>query len=117
MTFANGTSTSDQAAEIAAAGATDTGSIPPLFMHSITFPSGSAQAGVSALRAKGNVVRVEDDRNRDTAGAPDDPSYPQQWSLPRIGWDQVYGAVTPTGSATVAIVLWVSCALSKIWIG
>src|SRR5439155_308400 len=26
-----------------------------------------------------------------------------QWSLPRIGWDQVYGTVSPSGSATVAI--------------
>ncbi len=27
----------------------------------------------------------------------------QQWALPRIGWDQVYGSVSPTGTATVAI--------------
>src|SRR5919204_2341189 len=103
VTFASGTSASAQTSEIAAAGATDTGSIPPLYMHSITFPSGSAQAGVSALQANSNVVRVEQDHSRDTAGTPNDPDYGQQWSLPRIGWGNVYGSIHPGGSATVAI--------------
>ncbi len=103
VTFAGGTSGSAETSEIAAAGGTNTGSIPPLNMHSITFPSGGAQAGVSALEANSDVLRVEQDRSRDTAGAPDDPRYLQQWSLPRIGWDQVYGSVTPGGSATVAV--------------
>src|SRR5204862_8081193 len=29
--------------------------------------------------------------------------YPQQWSLPRVGWDRVYGSINPGGSATVAV--------------
>src|SRR6266851_1704124 len=103
VTFAGGTSAADQLAEITAAGATDTGSIAPLNMHSITFPSDGAQAGTNALQTKGNVVRVEQDHSRDKAGTPNDPDYAQQWSLPRIGWNQVYGSVSPGGSATVAI--------------
>src|SRR3989442_396815 len=97
VTFSDRTADAVQAAEITASGATDTGSIPPLFMHSITFPSGGAQAGVTALQANTNVVRVEADRSRDTAAAPNDPRYSQQRSLPRIGWDQGDGSANTRG--------------------
>src|SRR5436190_1521289 len=80
-----------------------TTAVPPLFMHSITFPYGTEQAGVQALETNASVVRVEADHSRDTATAPNDPRYPDQWSLPQIGWDQVYGSVDPAGSATVAV--------------
>src|SRR4029453_4773388 len=32
-----------------------------------------------------------------------DPLYGYQWVLPRIAWDQVFGNVTPTGTARVAL--------------
>src|SRR4029078_9813768 len=32
-----------------------------------------------------------------------DTSYAFQWSLPKIGWDQAYGSVTPASSAVVAV--------------
>ncbi|MER3406784.1 MAG: alkaline serine protease, partial [Chloroflexota bacterium] len=37
------------------------------------------------------------------AGAPNDPGYPQQWALPKIGWDQAYGVVPVGGSAKIAV--------------
>src|SRR5262249_21768222 len=45
----------------------------------------------------------ERDHSRDTATTPNDPSYGDQWSLPRVGWDTAYGSLTPSGSATVAV--------------
>jgi hypothetical protein len=29
--------------------------------------------------------------------------YPSQWALPKIGWDLVYGNISPSGSAKVAL--------------
>ena len=43
------------------------------------------------------------DRVREAEAAPSDPSYPDQWSLPKIGWDSVFGTVDPAGSAVVAL--------------
>src|SRR5439155_17052846 len=38
------------------------------------------------------------------AGTPNDPAYSQQqWSLPKIAWDQAYGIVPILGSATIAV--------------
>src|SRR5205085_2525400 len=37
------------------------------------------------------------------AGTPSDTEYGQQWALPKIGWDSVYGSVNPAGSATIAV--------------
>ncbi len=58
---------------------------------------------IAALRADGNVTRVEADRVRSAEAAPDDPRYDDQWSLRTIGWDQLYGSVQPQGSAVVAV--------------
>ena len=103
VTFASGTAQAQQVAEITAAGAVDTGGIAPLSMHSINVSQALEQATVAALRADADVVRVESDHSRDTATLPNDPSYSDQWSLPRIGWDTAYGSVTPSGSAIVAV--------------
>ncbi|MCJ7795778.1 MAG: S8 family serine peptidase, partial [Thermoleophilia bacterium] len=68
-----------------------------------TIPSAVAVDVVAALRADPSVLRVEADRTRSAEAAPSDPSYDTQWALPKIGWDQVFGTVSPTGSATVAV--------------
>ena len=48
------------------------------------------------------VVNAEENKTRQSQAFPADPLYPNQWSLPIIGWDQVFGNVTPTGSAIAA---------------
>jgi uncharacterized repeat protein (TIGR01451 family) len=103
VTFSGGTSSSDQTSEIAAAGATDVGDIAPLSMHSIDVPADSEAAVVAALQANANVAGVERDRSRETDAVPDDPGYADQWNLPLIGWDQIYGSVNPLGSSTIAV--------------
>src|SRR5437773_1532557 len=57
----------------------------------------------SALQSDPSGSRVELDTSRSAEATPSDTSYSNQWSLPKIGWDQVYGTVSPAGSATVAI--------------
>src|SRR5207244_3061749 len=74
-----------------------------LRLHSVTFPGDSYQSSVTTLEADPSVTRVEPDATRDVSATPSDSGYSQQWSLPRIGWDLVYGSVAPTGSATVAV--------------
>ncbi len=58
---------------------------------------------VATLRLDPSVVRVELDRTRTVEGLPNDPDYAEEWSLPRIGWDKVYGRVKPVGQAIVAL--------------
>src|SRR5450759_1221546 len=99
VTFAAGISASAQAASLTAAGATDDGAIPALRMHAVR----ASDAAVVLLNADTSVARVEVDTSRSAEASPSDPSYPTQWSLPKIGWDQAFGTVTPTGSAIVAI--------------
>ena len=99
VTFAPGVSAPDQLAAIAAAGASDGTAISELRMHAVD----ATDAAVTALETDPNVAAVEPDTTRSAQAAPSDPEYPQQWSLARIGWDQVYGSFYPLGNATVAV--------------
>ena len=94
-----GTTVATQNSILAAADATDDSAIPQLRMHVVTV----TQAGYSQLMADPSVKRVELDQTRVAEAAPSDSSYPAQWSLPQIGWDQAYGTVNPSGSSVVAV--------------
>ena len=98
VTFATGVSATNQAAAIAAAGATSTDTIAALRMHAVN----AGPSAVAALNADSRVTRVEPDRSRATEADPSDPGYASQWALPKIGWDSVYGSAI-AGSATVAV--------------
>src|SRR5439155_14383231 len=99
VTFATGVDGAQQPADIAAANASDVSAIPQLRMHAIYATDVSA----AALAASADVVRVAADATRSVQAAPSDANYSQQWSLPAIGWDQVFGSVSPAGTATVAV--------------
>src|SRR3954447_6691188 len=64
VTFSQETSASDQAAEIAAAGATVVSTIAPLSMDSVDVPADSESGVVAALQANSNVAHVERDHSR-----------------------------------------------------
>ena len=49
------------------------------------------------------MLSVERDQVRRAEGTPSDPSYPDQWALPQIGWDSVFGSVTPGGLSEIAV--------------
>src|SRR5215212_11948317 len=99
VTFVSGVSDADARELLAASDANVASHIAPLRMYSVTLPPGQQDI----LASDSRVARVEADGSRAAAGAPNDPQYADQWALPRIGWDQVYGTVNPTGSATVAV--------------
>ena len=103
VTFASGVSADDQSTILAAVGAVETGAVPQLRMRSIVLAPSLVTDAVAALRDDLRVARVDADRVRAVEAAPDDVSYPDQWALPQIAWDQAYGVVDPAGSAVVAI--------------
>ncbi|HYC07248.1 MAG TPA: S8 family serine peptidase, partial [Candidatus Binatia bacterium] len=72
-------------------------------MASIELPAPSASRASAALAADPAVAFVELDRSRTIGAVPSDPRYPEQWSLPRIGWDAVHDGPAPSGHATVAV--------------
>ncbi|HEX5224761.1 MAG TPA: S8 family serine peptidase, partial [Solirubrobacteraceae bacterium] len=98
VTFSADASAATQRSSIAEVGATDVSAIPALRMHVVD----ASEEAAASLRADGLVTSVEADQARDVQGA-NDPEYSSQWSLPRIGWDQVFGSVNPSGTATVAV--------------
>ena len=100
VTFSAGTSDSAARDLLSSVDATVDSHIAPLRMYSVTLPSAVAAA---TLEADAGVSRVDADQERGVATTPNDPSFSAQWALPRIGWEAARDAVTPTGSATVAI--------------
>src|SRR5204862_550895 len=72
-----------------------------LLVASLFAPITSAAA--ATLRDQAGVVRVDLDRTREAEATPDDPGYTDQWSLARIGWDQVFGVVHPSSQSVVAV--------------
>ncbi|MEK6191887.1 MAG: S8 family serine peptidase, partial [Chloroflexota bacterium] len=103
VTFAPGGDPVAQALLLGAVGAQAGGSIPELGMQVVDLPEETFLSGLDALRASPLVERVDIDRTRAVTAAPNDTAYPIQWALPQIGWDQLFGSVTPAGTATVAI--------------
>ena len=98
----SGLSDAEQAQVIADHGATELDSIPALRLHVVEAP-GTAADATAAFSLDGRVESVDRDRTRDAEAASSDPAYPDQWALPQIGWDQVYGSANPSGSATIEI--------------
>ena len=103
VAFTAGSTANDQAAAIAASGATLGDTIPVLRLQAISVASSASSTAIASLLADPSVVRVDADRTRDAGATPSDTQYASQWSLPRIGWDQAFGTVSPSGSAIVAV--------------
>ena len=101
VTFVAGTPASTRTAVLAAAGADVVDSIGPLGMYVIAVPAGSSV--VADLRDDPHVASAEPDRVREAEATPNDPRFADQWALETIGWTSVYGSVTPSGSAVVAV--------------
>jgi uncharacterized repeat protein (TIGR01451 family) len=99
VTFASGVGSLDQVAALTAAGVVSDDYILVLRMHAVRATSAQADA----LRADPLVASVELDRSRAAEAVPSDSQYADQWSLPKIGWDQAFGVVAPTGSSVVAV--------------
>ena len=98
-----GLSSVEEAAVLALGGGVETSAIPALRMHVVEVAAATSADSIAAYRADPRVDSVDRDRVREAEATPDDPSYPDQWALPTIGWDQAYGVTDPAGSATIAV--------------
>src|SRR5881396_3861670 len=99
----DGLSVQEQADVIARNGGVEISSIPALRLHVIQVAPADLPQVLANYQADPQVVNAEENKTRQSQAFPTDPLYPNQWALAKIGWDQVFGAVTPTGSAIVAI--------------
>lgn len=99
----SGLTTGQQADVIARNGGTEVSTIPALRLHVIEVLADQLADTLARYQADPQVVRAEENKTRQAEAAPADPLYSNQWALPMISWDLVFGTVTPTGSATVAI--------------
>src|SRR6476660_10144939 len=98
-----GLTDADVAAAIAAGGGTEVSSVPALRLHVVQVDAATVADSIAAFSADARVESVDRDRTRDAAATPNDPAYPDQWSLPQIGWDQAYGSTTISGVSTIAV--------------
>jgi len=86
-------------------------SIPKLNLHVVEVPAGAATAITKELSSDPAIARVEANHQRSIKGFPAlaPPLAPQTsatglpWQLLQISWDQVYGSVSPTSLATLAV--------------
>ncbi|HSW95203.1 MAG TPA: S8 family serine peptidase, partial [Patescibacteria group bacterium] len=69
----------------------------------ITVPAGAADRILAAFAHLSTVEHAAAAVTMSKAGDPSDPSYAQQWALPKIQWDLAYANVPITGSATIAV--------------
>jgi hypothetical protein len=79
------------------------GSISKLDLQVIEVPAVAADAIKKALQDDASVVRVDENHQRRFQSTPSDALYTEQWALPKIGWEDVYGSVTPVAMTNVAI--------------
>ena len=99
----SGLTSAQQAAVLARNGGTQVDSVPALRLHIVEVDAASADETIAAYGADAQVQRVERDRTRESQAAPSDPGYGDQWALGKIGWNSVFGTVTPSGSAKIAV--------------
>ncbi len=98
-----GLSAAEQAVVIARDGGTEKSAIPALRLHVITAPTASLTLVLKDYQGDSQVESVEVNKSRKAETLADDQHSGVQWSLPKIGWDQLYGKVIPKGTARVAL--------------
>ena len=98
-----GLTSDQQAAIVARSGGTLTSSIPALQLLVVSTATEDFAATLARYQADPQVQSVEENKVRASEAMPADALYANQWALPKIGWDQTFGVITPTGSAKVAV--------------
>jgi len=103
LKLAPGLSGSEQERVISAYGGNKKAHLQRLKLHVVHMAQGDLQDALARYKSDPRVESVEVDQVRSASGVSNDTLYPSQWSLPKIGWDQVFGVTAPTGTATVAL--------------
>src|SRR6266536_239986 len=98
-----GLTQSQQDEVIARDGGVEVSSIPALRLHVVAVATEQLATTLANYQADPQVQSVEINKTRQSETIPADPLYTSQWALPRIGWEQVFGTITPAGSAKVAL--------------
>ena len=101
--LASGLSADEQAAIIDRNGGIEVSAIPALRLHVVEVPTDQLDQILANYRADPQVVRAEVNNTRKATAIPSDPLYPNQWALPRINWDLVFGNAIPSASVIVAV--------------
>ncbi|HVM04742.1 MAG TPA: Ig-like domain repeat protein [Acidimicrobiales bacterium] len=101
--FRPGVTSDQQQAAVQRNGGSVRRAVPQLGMVVVAVPSAEASNSTRRYQADAQVLRVDADHSRKAAAVPNDTAYADQWALPKIGWDSVYGTVDPAGSAVVAV--------------
>jgi subtilisin family serine protease len=99
----SGLTPDEQAAVIARNGGTETGTIPALRLHVVELLTVELADTLARYQADPQVQHVEENRIRRSELLSNDALAVEQWALPQIGWDLVFGSVVPAGSAKAAI--------------
>jgi subtilisin family serine protease len=99
----SGLTPDQQAQVIARNGGVEKSKVEVLRIHTVLVPDADLAPVLQAYQADPQVERVEADKTRKAEGVPSDAEAGGQWSLSRIGWNDVFGRVTPSGSATIAL--------------
>jgi subtilisin family serine protease len=98
-----GLSLEEQAEVITSHGGVESSVIGVLRLHMVAVAPDTVDDSVAAFASDPAVLSVDLDLPRAAEGVPNDPDYADQWALPLIGWDDVYGVVAPAGSSTIAV--------------
>ena len=101
--MAPGLTPEQQGEVIARNGGVEKSSIPALGLHVVEVVATEISTTLDRYRSDSQVVSAEENKQRQWQMAPSDPLYVDQWALPKIGWDAVFGAALPGGRATVAV--------------
>src|SRR4051812_2368905 len=99
----SGLTMADQHGVVARSGGSLVRDVHGVRAHVVDVPAGRAAAMLKQYQSDPSVAHAEIDQPRHISGAASDPSYADQWALPQVGWDNVHGAVTPSGSSTIAV--------------
>src|SRR3954454_7523055 len=101
---AKGLSATQRSAVVGRNGGTHKRDMTDLRAQVIDVPASDLSAYLNRYKHDSSVTNVEVDQTRKVAAAPNDPSYADQWALPKVSWDTARDAVTPAGSSTIAVV-------------
>ena len=92
--MAQGLTVEQQQAAIERNGGLLKSSIPQLRMYVVEVPSADTEAVMQSYAQDPAVAKVELNTKRKVEWLPDDAMLSDQWALPKIGWDLVYGNAT-----------------------
>ena len=99
----NGLTATEQTAAINRNGGVETSSIPALRLHVVSVQTINLSSILGSYQVDPQVQSVELNKTRKTESIPSNSVYSTQWALSKIGWISVYGNVTPSGSAKIAL--------------